>query len=92
MLSVKLVSHWKLLKHVVGVDEVVDALNVEIAHCLELRCLRALDEEHKRSTGQLLLSVQEHLAVEGLSRVVELLVQLDCQLHLRATVSHVYYR
>lgn len=50
MLSIKLVPYWKLLKHIVGVDEIVDPLDVNITFRLKLTCLSTLDEEHKRST------------------------------------------
>lgn len=51
MLTIKLVSYRKLLKHIVSADEIVDPFDVNIPHCLELTCLRALNEKHKRSTG-----------------------------------------
>lgn len=50
MLSIKLMSYRKLLKNIIGVDEIIDSLNVEIANCLKLRCLRTLNEQHQRCT------------------------------------------
>lgn len=44
MLPVKLMPYRKLLKNIVGVDEIIDTLNIDIADCLKLRCFRTLNE------------------------------------------------